>query len=465
MSEDIKHNCGITVAHTLHDAYSFIKSLQHRGREATGISAIGIDKIDTIKWEGPVDRFDVTDLHKIFPSPDYHTYMAHVRYATKGRKEKILEDAHPHVLGGQEYHKGSHILITNSEMAIIHNGQVDGKFLGSQEECDTKDLLLFYKQKGEYEILRSIPGAYTLAIADKKRKEVIVLRDKTGIKPGVLGWKDGKHCVASEDIALRKNGGDFIEDLEPGAVYYLDQDGRYTKENIVDQDLAHCFFEWNYLADSDSIVNGSHCGRVKDYLGESLANNLNLEADFVTFIPRCPEPAARSFAKKAEIPFEYVFYKTRSERSFQGSTTRERKSSINNNLYLLPTINDIPVEEFLREKTVIVMEDSIVRGNNATRGRDLLLKAGVKQIHLISYTPKIGIIGEDEIPRGCMFGVDMPPEDEFVARNKNLEEISKQMGMDVRYPSLEDMLTSYKKMGIDKNDLCTYCIGGKNPLE
>ena len=103
---DISHNCGLAVAHTLHDIYSLIKSLQHRGREATGMAAIGEERIDVIKWMGPVDRFDITDLHKIFPSPKYHTFMAHVRYATRGRKDKILEDAHPHVIGGRSEKKG-----------------------------------------------------------------------------------------------------------------------------------------------------------------------------------------------------------------------------------------------------------------------------------------------------------------------------------------------------------------------
>ena len=86
MAEVVRHNCGLTVAHSLHDAYRFIHSLQHRGREAAGIAAVGDGRIDVIKWKGGVSRFDVTDLHKIFLSPNYHTYMAHVRYATRGSK-------------------------------------------------------------------------------------------------------------------------------------------------------------------------------------------------------------------------------------------------------------------------------------------------------------------------------------------------------------------------------------------
>ena len=220
MTREIRHNCGLCVAHTLHDSYSFIRSLQHRGREAAGIAAVGDARIDVIKWQGGVDRFDVTDLHKILPSPNYHTYMAHVRYATRGRKDQILEDAHPHVVGGEVEFRGNHVLISNCELAAVHNGQVEREFYAAvpsdrvSASCDTEALLHLYRQRGEYDLLSEVPGAYTIAIADTRKRDVIVVRDRSGIKPGVLGWKDGKFGVASEDIAFRKNGGEFIEDLE-----------------------------------------------------------------------------------------------------------------------------------------------------------------------------------------------------------------------------------------------------------
>jgi len=119
---EVHSKCGICVAHTLHDVYSFIKSLQHRGRECCGIFAFGENNIDVIKWVGNVSRVDLIDLHKIFPAHKYHTYGAHVRYATKGREDKILEDAHPHVIGGEIDNRGDHIIIRNCDAAIIHNG-------------------------------------------------------------------------------------------------------------------------------------------------------------------------------------------------------------------------------------------------------------------------------------------------------------------------------------------------------
>ena len=472
MAEGIRHNCGFCVAHTLHDAYSFIRSLQHRGREAAGIAAVGNERIDVIKWAGPVDRVDVTDLHKIFPSPQYHTYMAHVRYATRGSKEKILEEAHPHVIGGRVENRDNHILIWDCDMAAVHNGQVDSVFFREvvpeqmRSTCDTEAMLYLYRQYGEYNFIREIPGAYSMAIADKRKKEVIVMRDRTGIQPGVLGWKDGKHGVASEDIAFRKNGGEYIEDLEPGTIYYLSPEGDYRKEKQIETNLAHCFFEWNYITDVDSIINGVSVRRIRESLGEVLSEGfLPIDADLVTYLPRCPEVAARAYAKKAEIPFKPVFYKMRGERSFQGSTAGDREKSIGQNLHLLPGMREV-----LKGKTVIMIDDSIVRGNNSRRARQLLYEeGGVEKAYLVSYTPPIGVIGDDGVPRGCMFGVDMPPDppqgSEFIARGKSIEQIGEAMEIPVVYLSRQDMLRAFEAAGLPERDLCTYCIGGSEPYE
>jgi amidophosphoribosyltransferase len=461
------HNCGLCVAHTLHDVYSFIKSLQHRGREATGIAAISNKTIDVIKWEGPVTRFDIVDLYKILSNHDYHTYMAHVRYATRGRKDKLLEDAHPHTIGGKPEKRGSHMILRDCDIAIVHNGQIGSEHFEKLDktilktECDTEALIHIFKEKSEHGIIKDIKGAYTLAIADKRRKDVIVMRDCTGMKPGLLCWKDGKYGIASEDIAFKENGGKFIEDIEPGFIYYLASNGSYRKEKAAEQKIKHCFFEWNYIADLDSIINGVSVRSIRNSLGEIVADEFNPEdVDVVTFLPRCPEAAARSYAKKSGKPFEFVFYKTRGERSFQGSDATERKKSIDENLFLIPG-----VEERLQGKTVLMMDDSIVRGNNSRRARDLLYdEAKVKKAYLVSYTPQIGIVGKDGIERGCLFGVDMPPDDKFIARNRSVDEISMAMNIEVHYISTEGMLKAFERAGLPGQRLCTYCIGGSHPF-
>jgi amidophosphoribosyltransferase len=472
MSEEIGHNCGLCVAHSLRDTYLFIQSLQHRGREATGIAAIGNKRIDVVRWKGPVNTFDQTDLYKIFPGHEYHSYMAHVRYATRGRKDQILEDAHPHVIGGNEEYRGNHILIRGCEMVGIHNGQVNDEYLGDVDRrnlktgCDTEALLHFLREKGEEELLIQIPGSYTIAIADRTRKDIVVLRDRTGIKPGVLGWKDGKYGIASEDISFRKNGGEYIEDLAPGAVYYLTPEGNFRKRKVVEPRIAHCFFEWNYLSDYESVLNGISVRKVRELLGETLAKEFHPEADLVTFLPRCPEVAARSYARKTGIPYVPLFYKMRGERAFQGSTVDDRKKSINENLHLSPCINEFPTKNFLERKRIVCIDDSMVRGNNSKRERELLYEnGGAERVYHVNYTPPIGIVDRDGVPRGCLFGVDMPPDDNFIARGRTQAEISDKMGMPVIYISTEGMLEVFNKLGIPEKHLCSYCIGGEHPFK
>ena len=466
MNELVGHNCGICVTHTLHDAHAFIKSLQHRGRDTTGIAAIGKRKIDVIKWIGTVDTVDLVDLHKIFRGSDYHTYMAHVRYTTKGSKELPLDDAHPHVLGGTISHRGSHVIITDCEMAAIHNGQIKASYLTGVEPsmlrtgCDTEAFLYFFQTNSEHKVLEDIPGAYTIAIADKSRDEIVVLRDRTGIRPGVLGWKDGKHVIASEDIAFRKNGGEFIEELEPGTAYYMRADGGYRKVKLVEPRRAHCFFEWNYIADYDTILEGIYVKRLRQALGEMLVEEAPLDSvEIVSYLPRSPIDAARSYAKKAGKRFEPIFYKLRSERAFQGPTKEERMQSISQNLYIMPH-----VVKQVKGKSVLVIDDSIVRGNNIKRERKLLEEAGVGEMWHANYTPPIGVVGRDKIPRGCLFGVDMPPDDDFMARGKNIEEISRENGMGMIYISIEGMLNVFENLGMPRKNLCTYCIGGEHPF-
>ena len=466
MSETVSHNCGICVTHTLHDAHAFIETLQHRGRDATGIAAIGKDRIDVIKWMGTVDKVDQVDLHKVFPSSEYHTFMAHVRYATKGTHNESLEEAHPHVIGGQTHHNGNHVLITDCEFAAVHNGQVDTSYLtdidisATNTGCDSEAFLHYFKKNGERTILREIPGSYTVAIAQKGKDAVVVMRDRAGIRPGVLGWKDGKYVVASEDIALRKNGGELIEDLEPGAAYYLNASGTYRKTRYADPIPAHCFFEWNYISHRDTILEGIYVKTLRRALGEMLAEELCLDnIELVSYFPRAPEDAARSYAKAAKKEFRPLFYKLRGERAFQGPSKNERRQSINMNLYLMPNaVHDA------KGKAVLVIEDSIVRGSNFQHERELMNRAGVSDYVHMSYTPPIGIIGDDGEPRGCLFGVDMPPTDDFFARNRTPEQINEESEVTVGYITVEGMLKVFEKLGMPRSHLCTFCIGGQHPF-
>ncbi len=475
MSEVIEDHCGFAVTHSLHDLYSSLQALQHRGREAAGIAAVSDQRIDVLKWAGKVDRFDFTleDLHRIFPSTNYRTFLGHVRYATRGRKEKdkILEDAHPHTVGGTVDHRGDHVFVLDCLAAIVHNGQVNDEYLAAVDKsllrtaCDTEALLQRYLASNEQEILKTIPGAYTAAIADKRRKEVMVLRDRTGIMPGVLGIKGGKYLATSEDIAFRKNGAQIVVDLTPGSIYYFDQQGNVRKEKVVAAQMAFCHFQYNYLAHVDSIMDGVSVRTVRQSLGRQCAAEYPFQdVDYVTYIPRCPEDAALAYAGELDLNFLPVFYKKDTERSFLGSTKTERKESIDNNLHLFPR-----AQKLIKGKVLLAIEDSTVRGNVARRVRDLLYDvAEVKEARILNYTPPLGIIGADGEPRGCRYGVDMPPEDEFIARvdgkNRTLQEISAEVGLTMLYLSPEGEMEAFRNAGLRPENLCTFCVGGKKPF-
>lgn len=484
MGEEVRHNCGLCVTHSLHDAYDVLnESLQHRGREAAGICCVG-DRIDVLKFIGPVKTFDARDLPKIFPGYNYHTYLGHVRYATRGRDNKILEDAHPHVIGGHVEYRGSHIIIRDCDMAIVHNGQIDTNELDGinrselKSECDSEALLHYYREKGEKELMRKVLGSYTLAIADKTKKEVIVMRDRFGLKPGVLGLKFGKYCMASEDIAFGNNGSDeFVEDLFPGTIYYLNANGSCRKEKVLEPNLRNCFFEINYIANVRSIIDNESVRGVRRSLGEMLAEEFKLkDARYITYVPRCPETAARSYAAKTGKELIEVFYKMRGERSFQGSSLDERNKSITENLHFISSVREI-----ISGQNLIVIDDSTIRGNNALRAIKLLKEeGGVNKMYWLNYTARIGIIGDDGVPRGCIFGVDMPPNDNFIVRhapkigdsdyspgfmrNRTQEELNKALGVELLFISPDNMLRAFENVGYKRENLCTYCIGGKHPF-
>ena len=503
MADNVRHNCGWCVTHSLHDAHSFIgKGLQHRGRDAAGIAFIARDRIDVIRWLGPVDEWEVHDLHKIFPNHEYHTFMAHVRYRTRGREDSVLQDAHPQVIGGTAERMGSNLFLKDCEAAAVHNGQVDGKYFdGGLEQhlttgCDTKALLHFYQQYREVEMLRRIPGAYSMAIAQKGLDHVIVMRDRTGIKPGVLGWKDGNYVAASEDIAITENGGVWRKDLTPGTAYYLRHKSKAEEKPkevmVVPPWNQECYFEHNYIAHFMSVINGRKVDVVRIALGTKLAEEFPLEGwDGVTYIPRCPENAARAYASALNYDLFEFFFKQRAERSFMGGNQDERENSIAHNLFLYPDAH-----RDIEGKRLIVVDDSTIRGTNAARAAYLLYEAGAREVVILNYTPPIGIIGEDNIPRGCFFGVDMPSSDSFLVRThapadwpdhktfkqenrtpKQINEALRQKvyraagkefeqatSLNVHFLSVEGMLQVYEEMGKPRHKLCYHCIGGPHPF-
>lgn len=480
----IRHNCGFVVAPTLPIAHDLLNGVQHRGKEATGFSFFRHDgKIDVVKWRGPVSQVEVEDLMKIFRRERYHTVAGHVRYATRGRKDKILQDAHPHTIGGTfevSSHNPNLIFERDCQAAIVHNGQVDTELLDFdpnklKSECDSEALLHHYMNHGYQSLLRKVPGAYTCAIMDGRINQTRVIRDGSGIKPGFRGKVDGMDCFASEDYIFNKEGRNLEGKLRRGTAYSLDSNGRVQVDPVITgRDKRFCMFELAYIAHKLSTLEGANVASVRKSLGRMLAHEYpDIQADYVTYLPRCPEDAAKEYSIASGIPFLDIFYKERGERSFQNSTEEQRGQSIKGNLGIFPESHRFDAEGNpvdLRGKTIVVIDDSIVRGNNSRRARDLLLEAGAKKVIFLSYTPKIGIIGENGMLHGCSYGVDMTPTDNFIVRapgglrNRTSQEINIEMGMEVGYASIEGFLGVLNSHGLSRNDICYHCIGGPKPF-
>lgn len=479
MGEVLEHKCGVCVTHTLHDVYSFLKSLQHRGRDTASITAIGKSRIDALQYLGEVETFNLDTIIGNFNEinrsghsngDSYHTFFGHLRYATSGiDRSEALRYAHPVVKGGKTIDKGNHIYHIDCDAALIHNGQVDVKRASllphSEGTCfDTEALLSHLIVKGYRKTLEEIPGSYFLAFAEKG-KDIIVMRDRHGMMPGVFGLKDGEYVFASEDIALRENGAKNIRNAEPGRAYFIGSNGLSLKfEQVAESAPRHCFFQWNYIGSPKSIINDVSVETLRRKMGEKLADIIKPEVDVVTYLPECPEISARSYAERRGLPFKKIFYKRKPERSFLGKDAKDRRISIEQNLHVQPIIDGVPAEEYLLGKSVLANDDSLVRGNNSAYAVGLLKDMGVKEVHLVVYTPKIGIIGDDGHPRGCEFGVDMPTNDTFIARGRTDDEINKIVGAKVHYMPYESMLEVFEEMGMPRHNLCTFCIGGSHPF-
>src|SRR3989344_3103694 len=195
-------------------------------------------------------------------------------------------------------------------------------------------------------------------------------------------------------------GATFIHDLRGGVIYTITPDYKLRSSlPVLNPNPAHCFFEYNYIGSPKSIVDGTSILSMRRALGTQLARELSIDADFVSYIPESPKDAAYAFSQERKIPFIETFYKIKDERSFQGSTQMARNQSIQANLFLIP---DLLKNGNVRGKKGIWIDDSIIRGTVGKRASQLLREfAGAKEIHLASYTPKVGIIGLDGLPRGC----------------------------------------------------------------
>jgi amidophosphoribosyltransferase len=428
-------------------AYFGLFALQHRGQEAAGIVVSDGAAARIHKGEGLVTQvFTPADLCAL---PGKYA-IGHTRYSTTG--SSTARNAQPFLI---ETRYGP--------LATAHNGNLVNTFKLRQELLDrgvgltsTSDSevipMMLAGASGdtwEERIRNTMPqwqGAYSLVILT--RDGVFAVRDPWGFRPLSIGQlKSGGHAAASESCALRTIGCEAIREVRPGEVIRLSNNALRVMQAVPPAPhLALCTFEHIYFSRPDSMWDGLSVHHIRQRLGEELAREAPVEADVVIPVPDSSIPAAIGYSRESGIPFNDGFIKNRYiGRTFIQPTDSLRKQGV--------ALKFNALEENLRDKRLVVIDDSIVRGNTAGPLLRLLREAGAREVHLRITCPPIA--------HPCFMGVDMGTYEELIAHHMSVPQIREHVQADtLHFLSLAGMM---KAIG-SENGYCNACYTGKYPL-
>ena len=407
-------------------------AMQHRGQEATGISSSCNGKIHTIKNRGLVSEvFNETAL-KILVG---NMAIGHNRYSTAGG-DSIL-DAQPVFA---KYKLG--------EISIVHNGNLINKDEVRQDlidkgaifqtGMDTENLIhLIAKNTKDRlrdrikEALGRTIGAYCFIV--QSRSKQFVIRDRYGIRPLSLGkLKSGGYIVASETCAFDLVDADFIRDVNPGEMLIFSEDYDEPESiQLFESQYRPCAFEYVYFARPDSVIDGKNVYRTRENMGRALAKNdanQSIKADMVIPVPDSGVPAALGYAAESGIPFEYGIIRNHYiGRTFIEPTQEMRDLKVKMKLS--------PMRSLIAGKSLLVIDDSIVRGTTSKRIVKILKEAGAKEVHFRVASP--------EIKFPCYYGIDTPHKEELISNNMTKEEVCKYIEADsLEYLSVDDLVNA-----------------------
>lgn len=456
-NDKLKEACGVFGIFNPHgedaapSVYYGLSSLQHRGQESCGIAVF-----DT---EGPRGNMNVHRgmglVSEVFTEETLQKLkgnlgIGHVRYSTTGGT--ALTNAQPLVLN---YAKGT--------LALAHNGNLvnTGKLKEELEESGavfqtTTDSEVIachiarervHSASAEEAILKTaskIRGAYGLVIASPRK--LIGVRDPFGLKPLCLGKRKDSYIIASESCALSAVSAKFIRDIQPGEIITISRSGITSNFDLCQTKHAHCVFEYIYFARLDSTMDGVSVYDARLKAGAALAKAHPAEADLVVGVPDSGITAAQGYAQESGIPFGIAFYKNSYVgRTFIKPTQKERESSVRLKLSVLKSA--------VKDKNIVLIDDSIVRGTTIANLIRLLKHAGALKVHVrISSPPFL---------YPCYFGTDVPSNQQLIASSRSAEEIRQLIGADsLGYLNVEDL-----KSMTDDLPLCKACFDKQYPMD
>ena len=428
------------------DTYFGLYALQHRGQESAGIAVSNGEEIVLHKAMGLVSEVFSPEVLQGLPG---HLAIGHVRYSTTGYSHPV--NAQPLVF---RYLKGMIALAHNGNLVNAGELRLRLANLGSvfQTTTDTEvivNLLARYGQDSlEDALVKSmidIKGAYALVLMTENK--LVGVRDPLGIRPLCLGKRGDGYLLASESCAFYTVGAEFVRDIEPGEIVVIDENGIKSINPLSSGQKAHCIFEYVYLARPDSVMDSINVNRFRRAVGRQLAREMNLEADIVIAVPDSGTSAALGFAEESGIRFEEGLIKNR----YVGRTFIQPSQKMRD-LGVRLKLN--PVEEAVKGKRVIMVDDSIVRGTTSKKIVRMLREAGAAEVHMAVASPPTQY--------SCFYGIDTSAREELIAAKMDVDEIREFIGADsLHYLSLEGMYAAAKS---DAGDFCAACFSGSYPI-
>lgn len=445
--------CGIVAIYAPNEdvarmAYFGLYALQHRGQEAAGIAVSDGQSARLHKDVGLVAQvFNPQNLAPL----EGHYAIGHTRYSTTGSSS--IRNAQPYLIETQfgplgVAHNGNLINTAELRAGLLRHGV--GLSSSSDSEVMTMMLAGAEGDTWEERIRNTMPrwrGAYSLTILT--RDGVFAVRDPWGFRPLSVGrLPNGGHAAASESGALRTLGCEAIREVKPGEIVALSNTALRVRQAVPPEEpQARCTFEHIYFSRPDSFWDGLGVHQVRQRLGEELAREAPVAADVVVPVPDSSVPAAIGYAGVAQIPYNDGFIKNRYiGRTFIQPTDSLRKQGV--------ALKFLALEENLRGQRVIMIDDSIVRGNTSGPLIKLLRAAGAREVHVRITCPPIA--------HPCFMGVDMGSYDELIAHRLTIDEISDHIDADsLHFLSLDGMMRA-----IDRRDgYCNACFTGVYPIE
>lgn len=427
--------------------YNGLLTLQHRGQEGAGIAISSGNNIEVHKGLGLVSEVFSNNILQDFKS---NTAIGHDRYSTSGNN--TIKNVQPFI---SDYFY--------SRFAIVHNGNItNAKQLRMDLEKDnitfeassdteiiskliTKETLKYNGEilSGVINACKKLEGSFCLLILCPDNK-IIAVRDKNGYRPLCMGKNANGIAVSSESCALDTSAFEFVRDIEPGEVVVIENSKiTFSDKPFEKVKSSLCIFEHVYFARPDSIIDGQSVYQARQNMGAILAQEAPAQADIVSGVPDSGIEAGFGFSKESGIPYENVFVKNRYiGRSFIYPTQMQRENAV--------TLKMNPLKSNIEGKSIVLVDDSIVRGTTVKKIIRTLRLAGAKEIHMRISSPKF--------LHTCYYGTDIDSEENLIANKFDIEEMCKQIDADsLAFISLDGLKKACEN---SKLGFCTGCFDG-----